>query len=175
MGQRPEYDEDERAAEAGGVEFRPMRLEDIPGVLEVEHASFTVPWTIDAFRNELTQNHFAKYTVMLHGDRIIGYSGMWTVVDEAHITNIAVHPDFRGQKLGERLLREMVVQALAYGMEAMTLEVRVSNHIAQRLYAKFGFQGAGVRKGYYSDNKEDALIMWTDLNALAASSYQQAE
>lgn len=69
----------------------------------------------------------------------------------------------------------MVVQAMAYGMEAMTLEVRVSNHIAQRLYAKFGFQGAGVRKGYYSDNKEDALIMWTDLKALAASSYQQAE
>lgn len=174
MGQRPEYDEDERPAEPGGVEFRPMRLEDIPGVLEVEHASFTVPWTMDAFRNELTQNHFAKYTVMLQGDRIIGYSGMWTVVDEAHITNIAVHPDFRGRssesdccgdgRSGDGL-RHGGDDPRGSGVEsyrpAVVCEVRLS--------------GAGVRKGYYSDNKEDALIMWTDLKALAASSYQQAE
>ncbi|MCY9514355.1 ribosomal protein S18-alanine N-acetyltransferase [Paenibacillus apiarius] len=145
------------------VDLRWMTIEDIPGVMTVEHASFTMPWTQDAFRNELTQNHFAKYVVMIFEERIIGYAGMWTVIDEAHITNIAVHPDFRGHGLGERLLLELVVRAMALQMQKMTLEVRVSNQVAQRLYAKFGFTGCGIRKGYYSDNQEDALIMWTDL------------
>lgn len=145
------------------VDFRWMVIEDIPGVMTVEHASFTMPWTPDAFRNELTQNHFAKYVVMIFEERIIGYAGMWTVLDEAHITNIAVLPEFRGHGLGERLLLELVVRAMALQMQKMTLEVRVSNQVAQQLYAKFGFTGCGIRKGYYSDNQEDALIMWTDL------------
>lgn len=153
--------------QAQDVQFRRMTLDDISGVLAVEHASFTLPWTQDAFRNEMTNNLFAKYIVMTTGERIIGYAGMWTVLDEAHITNIAVHPDYRGQRLGERLLQELVQLAHSLGMLRMTLEVRVSNHVAQRLYAKFGFTSQGVRKGYYSDNQEDALIMWSDLDPTA--------
>lgn len=145
------------------VQFRRMTLHDISGVLEVEHVSFTLPWTRDAFFNEITNNMFAKYMVMTVGERIIGYAGMWTVLNEAHITNIAVHPEYRGKRLGERLFRELVLLARSQHMERMTLEVRVSNHIAQRLYTKFGFISLGVRRGYYSDNQEDALIMWSDL------------
>lgn len=153
--------------QAQHVQFRRMTIDDISGVLAVEHASFTLPWTQDAFRNEMTNNLFAKYIVMTAGERIIGYAGMWTVLDEAHITNIAVHPEYRGQRLGEMLLQELVQLAHSFEMLRMTLEVRVSNHVAQRLYAKFGFTSQGVRKGYYSDNQEDALIMWSDLDPTA--------
>jgi ribosomal-protein-alanine N-acetyltransferase len=85
---------------------------------------------------------------------------MWLIVDEAHVTNVAIHPDFRGQGLGEQLMHELGRVAAYMGMRAMTLEVRVSNVRAIRLYTKMGFEEAGVRKGYYSDNGEDALVMW---------------
>jgi len=145
------------------VAFREMKLEDIPQIIEVEHESFTVPWTADAFRNELLHNQYAHYIVMEQDDRIIGYVGMWLIFDEAHITNIAIREKYRGKKLGFRLLKELVQEARALGADKMTLEVRVSNHVAQKLYAKFGFRPVGLRKGYYSDNHEDALIMWADI------------
>ncbi|WP_274361862.1 ribosomal protein S18-alanine N-acetyltransferase [Paenibacillus thermotolerans] len=154
------------AATAPEVSFRMMRLEDVPQICEIEIESFTSPWSESAFVNELTQNHFAQYIVMEHEGRIIGYGGMWIIIDEAHITNIAVRTAYRGKKLGERLLAELAVKAYRLGAARMTLEVRVSNIVAQRLYAKFGFRGVGVRKGYYSDNGEDALIMWADLPAV---------
>ncbi len=88
---------------------------------------------------------------------------MWTVIDEAHVTNIAVLRAYRGRKWGERLLRELMKTASDLGMQRMTLEVRVSNEVAQNLYRKLGFKPAGLRKGYYSDNQEDALIMWAEL------------
>jgi ribosomal-protein-alanine N-acetyltransferase len=100
---------------------------------------------------------------MLWQEEVIGYAGMWTIMDEAHITNIAVTGAFRGRKLGERLLEELVMKAATKGMKRMTLEVRVSNTVAQGLYEKFGFRAEGVRRAYYSDNNEDALIMWADL------------
>lgn len=150
-------------SESGDLCFRMMQLEDIPAIAALERESFALPWTEEAFRNELLQNHFARYMVMECDGVIIGYGGMWTIVDEAHITNIAVRPAYRGRKLGERLLREMMKTAAFLGMRRMTLEVRVSNTIAQNLYAKFGFAPSGVRKRYYSDNNEDALIMWADL------------
>ncbi|GAB6926980.1 ribosomal protein S18-alanine N-acetyltransferase [Paenibacillus sp. JCM 10914] len=149
--------------EEAGLVFRLMTREDIPKVMVVERESFTVPWTEEAFHNELTLNHFAKYMVMEHEGEIVGYAGMWTIVDEAHVTNIAVLEEYRGRRWGDRLLSELMKTAAYIGMEKMTLEVRVSNHIAQRLYAKKGFKPAGLRKGYYSDNQEDALIMWADL------------
>jgi [ribosomal protein S18]-alanine N-acetyltransferase len=90
---------------------------------------------------------------------------MWVIIDEAHITNIAIDPEMRGRKLGERLLRQMMRIAWVKGAERITLEVRVSNRIAQNLYKKLGFAPHGIRKGYYSDNHEDALIMWSDLAA----------
>jgi len=146
------------------VEFRSMKLDDIPQIIEVELESFTVPWTAEAFRNELLHNQYAHYVVMLHQEKIIGYAGLWMIIDEAHITNVAIRQRFRGQKLGQRLMRYMIDSAILLGAEKMTLEVRVSNRIAQRLYERFGFRPVGVRKGYYSDNHEDALIMWANIS-----------
>ncbi|MFD0621051.1 ribosomal protein S18-alanine N-acetyltransferase [Paenibacillus sp. GCM10027629] len=158
-------EEREQVATTGTGElcFRLMQLEDIETIVELEHLAFTMPWTAEAFRNELTQNHFARYMVMELHDQIIGYGGMWTIIDEAHITNIAVRPEYRGRKLGARLLSELMKTASYMGMRKMTLEVRVSNTVAQGLYRKFGFSPAGVRPRYYSDNNEDAMIMWADI------------
>ncbi|QSF45862.1 MULTISPECIES: ribosomal protein S18-alanine N-acetyltransferase [Paenibacillus] len=148
--------------ESGPV-FRLMKLEDIPEILVIEREAFTMPWTEEAFRNELTHNHFAKYMVMELAGHIIGYAGMWAIVDEAHVTNIALLEAYRGRKWGDRLLEELMKTASFLGMKSITLEVRVSNEVAQNLYRKKGFRPAGTRKGYYSDNREDALIMWADL------------
>lgn len=143
--------------------FRAMGLEDIPHILVIEREAFTMPWTEQAFRNELTHNHFASYMVMELNGEIIGYAGLWAIVDEAHVTNIAVLERFRGRKWGERLLDELMRTAVFLGMRSITLEVRVTNEVAQNLYRKKGFRPAGTRKGYYSDNREDALIMWAEL------------
>lgn len=155
------------------LEFRLMQLDDIPDVLEIEHEAFTLPWTKEAFHNELTMNHFAKYMIIELNGQAIGYAGMWTIMDEAHITNIAVREAFRGRKFGDKLLDELMRTASYLGMERMTLEVRVTNRIAQGLYEKKGFKSVGVRKGYYSDNNEDAVIMWADLPTYKASDEQE--
>ncbi|MFZ7947046.1 MULTISPECIES: ribosomal protein S18-alanine N-acetyltransferase [Bacillaceae] len=143
--------------------FRYMREEDIDQVLEVEHASFTTPWSREAFYNELYNNKFAVYIVLEEDGKIIGYCGTWVVIDEAHVTNVAILPEYRGKKLGEALMRKLIAVAREMGARTMTLEVRVTNHVAQSLYRKFGFQNGGIRKNYYSDNQEDAQIMWVSL------------
>lgn len=143
--------------------FRYMREEDIDQILEVEHASFATPWSREAFYNELYNNKFAVYIVLEHNEKIIGYCGAWIVIDEAHITNVAVLPDYRGKKLGEAIMRKLISVARRMGARSMTLEVRVTNHIAQSLYRKLGFQNGGIRKNYYSDNQEDALVMWVNI------------
>ncbi|WP_438347568.1 ribosomal protein S18-alanine N-acetyltransferase [Paenibacillus sp. FA6] len=156
-------EQNNKAADDEGVSFRIMKLEDIPDIMVIEHDAFTLPWTETSFRNELTNNLFARYIVMESHGKPIGYAGMWTIVDEAHITNVAILEAYRGRKLGERLLDELMKTAVQLGMDRMTLEVRVSNSIAQRLYGKKGFKSVGLRKSYYSDNHEDAMIMWVDL------------
>ncbi|MFL6517137.1 MAG: ribosomal protein S18-alanine N-acetyltransferase [Bacillus sp. (in: firmicutes)] len=143
--------------------FRNMREEDIDQILEVEHASFTTPWSREAFYNELHNNRFAVYIVLEENNKILGYCGAWIVIDEAHVTNVAVLPQFRGRKLGEAILKEMMSVAREMGAKSMTLEVRVTNHVAQSLYRKLGFQNGGIRKNYYSDNQEDGLVMWVKL------------
>jgi len=153
--------------------FRLMKVEDIPSIMVIEREAFTMPWTEEAFRNELTHNHFAKYMVMELQGQIIGYAGLWAIVDEAHVTNIALLEAYRGRKWGERLLGELMKTASYLGMKSITLEVRVSNQIAQNLYRKKGFRSAGTRKGYYSDNREDALIMWADLPAYEEDSVRE--
>jgi ribosomal-protein-alanine N-acetyltransferase len=145
------------------LEFRSMRFDDIPSVCEIEQEAFATPWTAGAFHNELTSNQFAHYMIMDIGGVVAGYGGMWLIMDEAHITNVAVRDTYRGRKLGERLLNELMRTAVFLGAQKMTLEVRPSNVIAQRLYEKLGFSAVGVRKGYYTDNQEDALIMWAEL------------
>ncbi|MFC5647566.1 ribosomal protein S18-alanine N-acetyltransferase [Paenibacillus solisilvae] len=144
--------------------FRSMTLTDVPEIVAIELEAFTCPWTREAFINELTNNHFARYMVMELDGKVIGYGGMWTIMDEAHVTNIAVRTEYRGQGLGERLLIELQKLAIYCGSSRMTLEVRVSNEIAQRLYRKLGFEPSGIRPAYYSDNLEDALIMWAELS-----------
>ncbi|MUG72108.1 MULTISPECIES: ribosomal protein S18-alanine N-acetyltransferase [Paenibacillus] len=145
------------------VRFRAMTEADIPAICEIEQESFTTPWTAGAFHNELTNNQFAKYTVLEFDGEVAGYGGMWLIMEEAHVTNIAIRQKYRGQKLGERLLTEMQQTASLFGVQRMTLEVRPSNEIARRLYEKKGFRSVGVRRGYYTDNQEDAIIMWADL------------
>ncbi len=132
-------------------------------VLEIEALSFPMPWSRQSFEFELTENEFAYYIVALVNQQVVGYAGAWLVLDEAHITNVAVHPNFRGKKIGRLLMTELIRRVLVKGALKMTLEVRLSNHIAQKLYQSLGFEPMGRRKRYYSDNNEDAIIMWKDL------------
>jgi [ribosomal protein S18]-alanine N-acetyltransferase len=145
------------------ITFRQMTLDDIDDVLKIEHASFTIPWSRESFYNELVHNNYSNYIIMEWNGQVIGYCGMWLVIDEAHITNVAVLPEFRGKKLGEALMRKAMETAKELGAKTMTLEVRVSNHVAQSLYRKLGFLNGGIRKQYYTDNQEDALVMWVNL------------
>jgi ribosomal-protein-alanine N-acetyltransferase len=145
------------------VAFRQMIEDDLAQILEIEKKSFATPWTYDAFYNELHTNQFAHYIVAEVDHQIIGYCGLWVIIDEGHITNIAILPEYRGNGLGEQLLREVMRSAKEYGAETLTLEVRVTNTVAQNLYRKLGFQNGGIRKSYYTDNYEDALVMWVNL------------
>jgi len=138
-----------------------MRLEDLDEVQRIEEASFATPWPPNAYRSELLTNRLASYLVARVGDRIVAYGGMWLMVDEAHITTFAVHPAWRRQRLGERLLLAFLDLAKDRHAREATLEVRLSNLAARRLYEKYGFRPVGVRPRYYSDNNEDALIMTT--------------
>lgn len=147
----------------GSLEFRSMTMEDIPAICEIEQEAFTTPWTAGAFQNELTSNQFARYMVMEIDGEVAGYGGMWLIMEEAHVTNVAVLKKYRGKKLGERLMRELQKTASFFGAVRMTLEVRPSNYVARALYEKLGFYSVGVRRGYYTDNREDAVIMWADL------------
>lgn len=162
--QRGNSSGNEPGKETGNPVFRPMNVNDLAAIVEIESLSFTIPWSVNAFYNELTQNQFARYFVVEQDGRVVGYAGMWLIMDEAHITNIAIHPDYRGQKRGEKLLRRLMEEARSHGMRKMTLEVRRSNKVAQNLYEKMGFYATGFRPRYYSDNNEDAMIMWVVLN-----------
>lgn len=144
------------------VVIEAMRLEDLDAVQQIELASFTTPWPSNAYRSELLTNRLASYLVARVGDRIVAYGGMWLMVDEAHITTFAVHPAWRRQRLGERLLLAFLDLARDRHAREATLEVRLSNVPARRLYEKYGFRPVGLRPRYYSDNDEDALIMTTD-------------
>ncbi|GGE86081.1 ribosomal protein S18-alanine N-acetyltransferase [Priestia taiwanensis] len=145
------------------VTCRPMTLEDVDTVDSIEQVSFAIPWTREAFVGEVTTNPFAHYTVMECEGEIIGYCGLWIVVDEASITNIAILPSFRGKKLGELLLMHVMNYAKEHNATTLSLEVRISNEVAQNLYRKVGFCNGGIRKNYYSNNNEDALVMWVNI------------
>lgn len=134
--------------------------EHLDGIMAVEKLSFKIPWSRESFIEEITRNKFAIYISAVLDGMVIGYAGMWGVLDEGHITNIAVHPEFRNMGVGSLLLQGLIDRARERDISRMTLEVRKNNETAQRLYRKFGFEVKGVRKGYYADNGEDALIMW---------------
>jgi [ribosomal protein S18]-alanine N-acetyltransferase len=139
----------------------PMRMGDVPAVLEIERLSFSSPWPAYAFEQELTTNRLAHYVVARSEGRVVGFAGIWLMVDEAHVTTFGVHPDHRRRGVGRRLLLRLAELAIGLGTARMTLEVRVSNEAAQALYRSFGFRVAGRRIAYYSDDGEDALVMTT--------------
>ena len=145
------------------VTIRLMEERDLDAIMEVEKQCFTLPWSREAFYNELHQNRFAHYLVLEEDDNVIGYCGAWLVVDEAHITNIAVLPAYQGRGLGKVLLSSMIEECKLRAIERMTLEVRESNLVAQSLYKKLGFVEGAIRKNYYSDNQEDAIVMWVNI------------
>jgi ribosomal-protein-alanine N-acetyltransferase len=128
----------------------------------VEEACFSSPWSRNTFLNELTENPYASYIVAVKGEQVAGYAGTWLVLDEAHITNVAVAPPWRRQGIARRMMEHLIYLALHQGARRMTLEVRSSNLSAQKLYLSMGFRSAGIRPGYYTDNNEDAVIMWLD-------------
>lgn len=151
-------------AEQDLIEFRFMTLLDVDAVWTLEKLSFSTPWPRDAFVNELVMNQNARYVVAEYEGKVVAYCGMWIVLDEAHVTNVAVHPDHRGKKIGEQLMKQMMDLAYMSGAERMTLEVRPTNEVARNMYNKLGFEDHGRRKHYYSDNNEDAIIMWVTLH-----------
>lgn len=146
------------------VMYRKMTADDVEAVHGIELATFPTPWTLDSFYYEMHENQYAHYLLAVDGhDNIIGFCGMWMVIDAAQITNVAVSEEARGRGIGEGLMREAMQIAREHEMDVMSLEVRVTNTVAQNLYRKLGFQDGGLRKGYYTDNGEDALVMWVNL------------
>jgi [ribosomal protein S18]-alanine N-acetyltransferase len=158
-----------RADPGGPVEAAPltvtittMRRRHLRGVLHIEQQVYPKPWTFGLFLSELGQRSTRLYLVARVGHRIVGYLGLLRNIDEGHITNVAVDPEWQGHGIATRLLATAGRAASLRGCRSLTLEVRVSNDRAQQLYRRFGFAPAGVRKAYYPDNREDAIIMWAN-------------
>lgn len=137
--------------------------DDLEAVLEVDAASFTRPWTRAMYEAEfLNQPTSRLYVLRTSDQRVAGYCAVWVIVDELHINNIAVRPELRGQGIGSALLARVLEEAVQTGARRATLEVRRSNDAARRLYERFGFRIAGVRRDYYTHPTEDALILWRE-------------
>ena len=140
----------------------PMTADHLAGVQAIEAASFMTPWPSHAYRAEIETNRLAHYRVATVDGAVVAYGGIWLMVDEAHITTFAVHPRWRRRRIGEQLLLALLDLAVDRQAREATLEVRLSNLAARRLYEKYGFRPVGVRPRYYSDDGEDALIMTTE-------------
>ncbi|MBS1997261.1 MAG: ribosomal protein S18-alanine N-acetyltransferase [Cyanobacteria bacterium SZAS LIN-2] len=146
------------------IEITTLTLSDLEQVMEIEPVAFgSHHWSRQSFMNELLNPKGFYFAARDAEDgSLLGYSGFWLIGEEAHITTLAVHPDYRRLYIGEKLLIHDVIQARKVGADWVTLEVRVSNDSAQRLYGKYSFRSLGVRRNYYQDNDEDALVLWTD-------------
>ncbi len=145
---------------ASVIMLRSMGVDDVAAVLEIERASSSQPWSERIFHDELGQVDSRRYVVALVDDVVVGFCGLMDQLDEAHVTNIAVAPSFRRKGIAEKLMLEAVRAAVARSVINLTLEVRVSNQAAIALYHRFGFAPEGIRRAYYPDNREDALVMW---------------
>jgi len=141
--------------------IRPMERQDVSRVHEIECTCFRSPWSKLALLGEL-RNDVAHYLVMEVDGVIVGYGGMWLLFEEAHVTNVAIMPDYRQKGRGRRLMLAMMQHADKRGAEKMTLEVREGNTVAQHLYQRLGFEQNGFRPGYYSDTGEGALLLWNN-------------
>ena len=141
------------------VKIELMNKDHADAVTEISNLSFSDPWKKDSYIKEV-QNPVALYLVALSDNEVVGFIGTWNVLDESHITNVAVHPDFRKLKIGSMLLDSLIkICEEKHKTVSFDLEVRRSNIPAQKLYSKFNFKETGIRKGYYADNKEDAILM----------------
>ncbi len=136
-----------------------MTPEDIDEVMAIESEAFSLPWDKEAYLKEITENRCARYLSLHEDGTLIAYAGMWFILDEAHVTTVAVRNDKRGKGFGEAIMRELIQKAADCGMRWMSLECRRSNIKAQALYHKLDFIDVGYRKRYYEDNDEDALVM----------------
>jgi ribosomal-protein-alanine N-acetyltransferase len=150
------------AADALEVHLVPMRRRHLRSVLRIEGQVYPRPWSLSLFLSELALRSTRVYTVARAEGVVVGYSGLMLTGADAHVTTLAVDPAWHRHRIGTRLLVAMVHQAVERGAQHLTLEVRVSNTPAQGLYRKFGFHPAGVRKNYYVETNEDALVMWAD-------------
>lgn len=140
-----------------------MHKKDIESVLKIEEQAYGEHhWSKDSFYGELSNNLAHYYSAFDSKGNLLGYAGSWRVIDEAHITTIAISPEFKRKKIGEALLNQILKDCYENEIKYITLEVRVSNEPAIKLYEKYGFKSLGTRKGYYQNNNEDALIMWTE-------------
>jgi len=144
------------------LSVEPMRYEDIATVQNIEREIFPSPWPKNAYATELSQNRQASYIVLRQDGQLVGYAGVWRVAHEAHVTTIGVRARDQGKGYGKALFAALVQRAYEMGARWVTLEVRSANLPAMRLYERFGFKVIGRRRGYYTDNGEDAVIMWSD-------------
>ena len=144
------------------IDLTRMRRRHLRKVLSIEGRVYPRPWSASLFLSELTQRATRSYLVARHHGEVVGYCGMMFTGFEAHVTNIAVDPEWHGHKIGSRMLIALITEAMARNCPRISLEVRVTNHAAQQMYRKFGFETTGLRKGYYIETNEDALIMVVD-------------
>lgn len=145
------------------VKIQPMKKSDIDDVVAIEAKAYGEHhWSKESFYNELSNDLARYYSVYNQNEELIAYAGCWQILEEAHITNIAVSPEYKRKHVGESLLVTIIEECYRNMAKYITLEVRVSNFPAVSLYEKYGFKSLGSRKGYYQDNNEDALIMWTE-------------
>jgi ribosomal-protein-alanine N-acetyltransferase len=142
------------------VRITTMRRRHLRGVLRIENQVYPRPWSLGLFMSELAMRNGRIYLVARVGPTVVGYSGLLFSVDDGHVTTIAVDPQWQRFKIGTRLLVHLARQSIAAGAKNLTLEVRVGNEAAQAMYRHFGFAPAGVRKGYYVETNEDAIVMW---------------
>jgi [ribosomal protein S18]-alanine N-acetyltransferase len=149
-------------AESPDIEITTMRRRHLRGVMAIERQVYPRPWSPSLFVSEMAGGRTRSYLVALDGRNVVGYGGLISYGDEAHVTTIAVDPGYQRLKIGTRLLFELIGEAQRLGAHAVSLEVRVSNWGAQQMYGRFGFRPVGVRKNYYQETNEDALVMWTD-------------
>ena len=141
------------------LRFETLQENHIAPILGIESQTNSAPWSERSFRNELDHKHGIFLTAIMGGE-VVGYGGIWLVIDEAHVTTIAVVPAHQRQGIARQLMTELLVRARKAGMKCSTLEARAGNEAAISLYEKLGFSITGRRKGYYPDNKEDAVVMW---------------
>ena len=142
------------------IKIRCMDVNDVDPVFSVEMQCFSTPWSRESFEYEMKENDKAIYVIAEYGGNVLGYAGMWKILDEDHITNIAVLREFRQKGIATMLIKKLLDLAKEASINSFTLEVKSTNDVAIKLYENFGFKKCGLRKGYYKDTQDDALIMW---------------